>query len=202
MKPEHGPVMLGKGSVGAGPRREGQEVDFHHEDPRKGWSSPAIARAVTDREPSAEPNGDRSHRRGPGVLSPVVLTSDGMSDAMLNELSARSPPGALRGDRLARSVGYETPGRHPVGFGDGNAVSAAVCRSGDLNNQPEEGKLNPQPKQYPQHDRRRQRAEQAAFQFRRYALPRRLIFEVGGNIRHDIFLSVVCGITASRIYEV
>jgi hypothetical protein len=78
--------------------------------------------------------------------------------------------------------------------------SAAGCRSGELDNQLKKGKLNTQPKQEAQDDRRRQRAEQAAFQFRRYALPRSFSVEVGGKIRHGTLLSVISGIPR-RIYE-
>jgi len=78
--------------------------------------------------------------------------------------------------------------------------SAAGCRSGELDNQLKKGKLNTQPKQEAQDDRRRQRAEQAAFQFRRYALPRGFIVEIGGKIRHGTLLSVIRGIPR-RIYE-
>jgi len=78
--------------------------------------------------------------------------------------------------------------------------SAAGCRSGELDNQLKKGKLNTQPKQEAQDDRRRQRAEQAAFQFRRYALPRSFIVEIGGKIRHGTLLSVIRGIPR-RIYE-
>jgi hypothetical protein len=49
-------------------------------------------------------------------------------------------------------------------------VPAALCRSADLNNQLEYGELYANPEQDPQDNRRKQRAEQAAFQFRRLAL--------------------------------
>jgi hypothetical protein len=89
---------------------------------------------------------------------------------------------------------HETPGRHQAAFGNGKAVSAAICRSHDLNNQPENGQLNTQPEQERKGDRRKQGAEQAAFQFRRFALlppGGNPIFKNRGKIRHDTFLSTL-----------
>ena len=93
--------------------------------------------------------------------------------------------------------------RHPAvsrrALGDGNAVSVPAYRSMDLNHQLQEGKLNTQPKQRCQNDRRTQRAKQAAFQFRRLAFRLGLIFEIGGNIRHDTFLTIACAVSASNL---
>ena len=84
-------------------------------------------------------------------------------------------------------------------FGSGNAVSVPVYRSVDLSHQLQEGKLKTQPKQHCQNDRRTQRAKQAAFQFRRLALRLGLIFEIGGNIRHETFLTIACVVSASNL---
>jgi hypothetical protein len=84
-------------------------------------------------------------------------------------------------------------------LGDGNAVSVPVYRSADLNHKLQDGKLKKHPKQHCQNDRRTQRAKQAAFQFRRLALRLGLIFEIGGNIRHDTFLTIACVVSASDL---
>ena len=74
---------------------------------------------------------------------------------------------------------------HPLAFGNGKALPAAVCRSRD--DQCEDRQLNAEPEEKGQDNRSKQRAEQAAFQSCRFAfLPpgRNLIFESFGKIRH------------------
>ncbi|MGA7866546.1 MAG: hypothetical protein WCA23_21600 [Stellaceae bacterium] len=77
-------------------------------------------------------------------------------------------------------------------FGIGEWFRRAACLLGD--NYGEQGQLYTQPEYECQDGRRKQRAEQAAFQFRRLALlprSRNSVFENSGKIRHDTSFRVV-----------
>jgi len=97
--------------------------------------------------------------------------------------------------------------KDPAGTRLWQCVFRARYRSADLNHQLQDGKLKTKPKQHCQNDRRTQRAKQAAFEFRRFALlpglifeiGGDLIFEIGGNIRHDTFLTIACAVSASNL---